>query len=215
MSLLVTFARAALALGAELVAPSTCAACDAPVGLRVLFCRACASTAERFGGTEPCLAPFTYGGAVATAIARLKYAQRPDLAPRLGEVVAAHVRHVVVDLVVPVPIHPRRLVARGFDQASLLAAPVARGLRRPREPRLLRRTVDTPAQVGRSREARLENVAGAFACRAPARVRGRIVLLVDDVVTTGATMAACTDALLRAGAARVFTAAVAVRVDRI
>lgn len=216
-----TLVRAVVALSAELLAPSVCAACDARVAPRVLFCRSCATGLQRFGGRKPCLAAFVYAGPVATAVARMKYEARQDLAPRLGEALAASLlaspatRHDLaeVDLVVPVPIHPRRLLTRGFDQAAMLALPVARGLRVPRATRLLERMYDTRAQVGLSREERLANVASAFRCTNPGRARDRVVLLVDDVVTTGATMAWCNDALARAGARKVLAAAVAVRVE--
>jgi ComF family protein len=214
-----TLARAVLALGAELVAPTTCAACDAPVGMRVLFCRPCALTIER-ASVDPKarLAPFVYGGAVATALARMKYADRPDLAPRLGRALGAFLAAHAdvagqVDVVVPVPMHPARLATRGFDQASLVAGAVAGALAVPRAARALVRLRDTPAQVGLSKRERLVNVTRAIGCRAPGRVAGRRVLLVDDVLTTGATASACSHALLEAGAGHVLAAAVALRAE--
>ena len=210
MSFALTLGRALATFAAELVAPSTCAACDAHVAPVVLFCPACASTVERLEGDAAVLAPFAYGGAIATSLARLKYAGRPDLAPRLGRVLAEWLVRAApaVDVVVPVPIHPSRLATRGFDQASLLAAPVARALSVPRDVGALVRLRDTSAQVGLGREPRKANVEGAFEAR---RVARRRVLLVDDVVTTGATSAACPAALLAAGAAEVLVAAVAMR----
>ncbi len=221
MPRLSTLVRAAVALSAELLAPSVCAACDARVAPRVLFCPACATGLQRSEGGEPCPAAFVYAGPVAKAITRMKYGERADLGPRLGEALAASLvaspvtRHLFedVDLVVPVPIHPRRLVARGFDQASLVALPVAHTLRVPRALGILERMHDTHAQVGLSRDARRANVANAFRCTRPAVVSGRVILVVDDVVTTGATMAWCTTTLARAGARKVLTAAVAVRVE--
>lgn len=218
LRLALSLARAVGALAAELVAPSTCAACDALVREGVLFCASCASTVERWSapdGDAPCHAPFLYGGAVAAALARLKYAGRPDLAPRFGRALAEHLVELSsrVDVVVPVPIHRRRLATRGFDQASLVAGAVARRLGVPRDVTVLTRVRDTPAQVGLAKASRLRNVEGAFACRDATRVRGARVLVVDDVVTTGATMAACAEPLLAAGAARVIPAAVAVRTD--
>ena len=117
----------------EIVAPSRCAACDLRVAGGTLFCPPCSTTIEP---TDPwsqsggCLAAFEYGGAIATAIARLKYEDRPDLAPRFSAslVQAARSLRDAVDLVVPVPLHPRRLADRGYNQAALLAAPVARSL---------------------------------------------------------------------------------------
>lgn len=198
----------------ELVAPTGCAACDEVVGTRKVFCPACAPSVSR--ASEPSHgqhAVFDYGGAVASAIARFKYAGRSDLAARFGELMARGAAPLegTVDIVVPVPLHPRRVAERGFDQAALLAGPVARGLRVAHVPRALARIRETPAQASLDREARVANVAAAFRCPAPSRVEGRRVLLVDDVRTTGATLASCAETLTRAGARTVSTLVLARR----
>jgi ComF family protein len=209
-----TLGTIAQTLLGELVAPSQCAACDVPVGAAVLLCTACAVSAERAPPTcgesfgefdDEWLAAFEYGGAIATAIARLKYQGRSDLGPRLGRALLDAASHFAraIDLVVPVPIHPRRLAERGYNQSALLATPVARGLDVHLAPRVLDRSQDTPRQAALDRAERLVNVSGAFSVRTPALVRGAHVLLVDDVRTTGATLAACSAALHGAGAARV------------
>lgn len=196
----------ALHLLGELVAPNRCAACDELVAPRLLFCAACAPSVTR-AGPQPAAehAVFDYGGAVASAIARFKYAGRWDLAVRFAEVMAADalVAGGDLDLVVPVPLHPRRLVERGFDQAALLALPIARRWGVQCATRALRRTRPTPPQASLDRAARSANVADAFRCAMPEKVRGRRVLLVDDVRTTGATLASCVEVLARAGAASV------------
>jgi len=184
----------------ELVAPAGCAACDAPVAPRNLFCAGCAVTVERVEA-EGCLAAFAYGGAIATAIARLKYHDRPDLAPRLADAMSPAVARVrgAADVVVPVPLHPRRLAERGYNQAALLSGRAARVLGAPHAPLALQRVHDTPHQVTFDRAARRKNVRGAFRARAPI-VQGARILLVDDVRTTGATLEACASALHGAGA---------------
>jgi ComF family protein len=161
-------------------------------------------------------APWRYGGELAAAIRRFKWgargrAGRPELGRPLGRLLVPALAGVAVDLVVPVPLHPARLRERGFSQALVLAA-CARGpaaVRAPLAPEALERRRPTAVQAGLGRAAREQNVAGAFVVPEPARVRGRRVLLVDDVVTTGATAAACVRALRRAGAAEVTVAALA------
>jgi ComF family protein len=207
VSFVTTLGVVALRLFAELVAPSRCAACDARVSAGVLFCTVCAATVERVAPSlgPDRLAAFEYGGAITTAITRLKYEDRPDLAPRLGEamLLAAAPASGSIDLVVPVPLHPRRLAERGYNQSALLARPVARALGTPLAACALRRLHDTPRQARLDRTTRLLNVRRAFATGEPTLVRGRRILLVDDVRTTGATLEGCTAALNEAGARQV------------
>lgn len=201
-----TFAGLTLALIAEVVAPTACATCDAPVGPTTLFCPLCAVSALENDRGE-----LAYGGSVAAAIVRFKFQGRADLAGRFARVMLPRAREVPVDVVVPVPLHARRLVLRGYNQSALLAGPIARALGRPFAPRAILRLRDTPMQSAQGRAARLENVAGAFRVRAPKDVRGRAILLVDDVRTTGSTLSACAAALHEVGAARVFPLVLACR----
>jgi len=214
----------ALEIVATALAPSRCSACDAPVALLAAFCRTCAATVERSAWATSGAA-FVYGGAIARAITRMKYEKRPDLGRPLGHLLARSLEpHALVfgrsgrqpraspsqdAVVVPVPLHPARLATRGFNQASLVADHVAKRLGARFWPLALGRARDTPHQVALDRSARLENMTGAFFVRNPAVVRGRRILLVDDVRTTGATLEACAHVLRGAGAAHVATAAVA------
>jgi len=160
--------------------------------------------------------PWRYGGELATAIRRFKWgargrAGRPELARPLAQLVLPALAGVDAELVVPVPLHPSRLAERGFAQALILASHALRlaRVRAPLAHDVLVRQRPTAEQAGLARPARIANVAGAFAVTDPARVRGRHVLLVDDVVTTGATAAACTRVLRRAGASAVTVVALA------
>jgi ComF family protein len=116
-----------------------------------------------------------------------------------------------VDVVVSVPLHPKRLAERGFDQSALLARSVAQRLLVPWAPRALARTRETAQQASLDRDARAENVASAFRCRDAESVVGRRVLLIDDVRTTGSTLSACIRALRIAGARSVNTMVLARR----
>lgn len=196
-----------LDLLADLVAPPRCAACDDFVRRDVLFCVPCSVGVEE-GRELPsgrrARAVYEYGGAIASAIMRFKYGGRSDLANRLAapmaELAASDPLLRRAEIVVPVPLHPQRVVERGFDQAALLAKPVARRLRVPWGIATLARTKQTPKQATLDRAARLANVTNAFVVVRPEAVAGRAVLLIDDVCTTGATLDACASALSCAGA---------------
>ncbi len=113
------------------------------------------------------------------------------------------------DALVPVPLHPNRLASRGYNQSALLAEGAAAALREagiflPVWAQGLKRSADTPHQLGAARAFRLKNVAGAFRVHPDQRVAGKRLVLVDDVMTTGATLRACATALKASGAAAVY-----------
>jgi ComF family protein len=118
---------------------------------------------------------------------------------------APECRHVLgaPAVLVPVPLHPRRLRERGFNQSELLAHALGRRSGLVVAPDALVRRKETPPQTGLTASARRSNVSGAFAVRRRSQVAGRVVVLVDDVVTTGATARACAAALRAAGTTEV------------
>lgn len=184
----------------DLIAPHRCAGCDAVLdpGVRG-FCEGCALLLDPIGASDGGRAAYVYGGPMADAIGRFKYGGRSELAAPLGALLAQAALPLAgtIDVVVPVPLHPRRLRERGYDQAALLARPVAAILAVPLGLELLWRLRDTPPQAGLGAEDRVSNVKAAFAAkRVPERA-----LLVDDVRTTGSTLTECALAL-RAGGAR-------------
>jgi len=159
-----------------------------------------------------------HDGAMRTLVHALKFHDRHDVRRLLGRWLVEAGRELLEDaeIVVPVPLARRRLLMRRFNQAAVLAREVARLTGLGFEPLVLARTRATASQVGLARAARRKNVAGAFSVphRAVDRVRGRNVLLIDDVITTGSTAAACARTLKRAGAERVDVLALALVTDR-
>jgi ComF family protein len=141
------------------------------------------------------------------AVHELKYRSRRRVAGRLSEAMLAvpRVRQVLAGAtaLVPVPLHPRRKRTRGFNQSELLAQELGGRTGIRTAALALVRRKDTPPQTGLTAAARRANVQGAFAVRHVSQVAGRTVVLVDDVLTTGATASACARALLAAGAREV------------
>jgi len=136
---------------------------------------------------------------------RLKYSDRGELARPMGAWMARAGAELLADcdVVAPMPLHRTRLWKRRFNQAAALARAVAERSGKALEPTLLERVKATRSQIGLTRVQRAENMQGAFRAHPRAELRGRRVLLVDDVLTSGATANAASRALLKGGAAAV------------
>ena len=188
----------------ERIAIGLCPLCqEVAAATRGERCAACAASASAL---IACVAAVRYAGDAERWIHRFKYPRGGlrGLDPAPFSVVGALLREAAArapgnrpDLVVPVPQHPRRLRARGFNPAALLARNLARELRIPVDPVALCRTRDTPSQTSLDRRQRRRNVRGAIRVRRKLRLPER-VWLIDDVVTTGSTMAEAAAALRRA-----------------
>jgi len=176
-----------------------CPACDRLVDPESPVCR-CRAPVPVF-----VLAAGPYQGPLRKAIHSFKYqgqrAGATDLAallvPQLHRLPATNLR------IVPVPLHRRRELARGYNQSALLARALARHLEVKSDDKLLRRVRHTAPQVGLNRAARAHNLRAAFTAD-PARCRGQAIVLIDDVCTTGATLHAAAEAAVAAGATRVY-----------
>jgi ComF family protein len=207
---------------AEALLPQRCPGCGVPAAASRLLCECCAARIPRLRaplctrclarGREPsgCRshrgfavhAPWLFDERAAAVVHALKYHDRPGLAAPLGAELAAALPEGLrrPDLVLEVPLHAARLRERGYNQSGELADALAEALAAPRLPGAMRRVRATPPQARLGPAARRANLAGAFAIERAARLRGRRVLLVDDVITTGATLDAALGALHDAGA---------------
>jgi ComF family protein len=184
-----------------------CQVCGQPLGWMTsveddaLVCRACQQKTYAF---ERARSYGIYDGPLVQAILLLKWERMEPLgawfADRLAEIAVRESQSMVADVVVPVPLHRERERARGYNQAGLISKPLARKLGLPHKAVLLMRTRPRPPQQVLTLEERWESVRGAFATRPGSQVDKKRVLLVDDVMTTGATLDACARALLESGA---------------
>ncbi|MDO8478786.1 MAG: ComF family protein [Candidatus Rokubacteria bacterium] len=189
--------------GFERIAPPWCRCCGAPLGIEGL-CGACRSRRPRFAYARAAL---LYGDLAREAIHAFKFGGRRGLANPLGDLLAglglSALPGAAPDAFVPVPLHPRRARERGYDQALLLARRLECAWGVPVVVDALLRAVPTQPQTDLDAAARRRNVRDAFAVRRPELIAGRHVVLVDDVLTTGATAGECARSLYRAGAVAV------------
>lgn len=169
---------------------------------RMELCARCAGEPLRIDGIRSVA---LFEGTLRQAIHRFKYRSARDLAAPLGEMIADFWREhpLSADLIVPVPLHARRLKERGYNQAQLLADQLGGAIGITVAGDVLRRTRYTMAQARLDGGQRRQNVQGAFLCQ-DSRVRDRPVLLIDDICTTGATLESCSVALREGGACSVW-----------
>ena len=188
--------------GLRFLGPPWCAACHRPFAYDRgpgTCCAACLADPPIHAGVRAAVA---YGDTARILALRLKYGRRIAVAQTMARQMARLMPDGAA-LLVPVPLHRWRLWSRGYNQAALIADALAKRTPVPVDRQVLVRRRATRSMRLMSRRRRAETVAGAFAVIDPARVKGRAVVLVDDVYTTGATANACAKALLKAGAGSV------------
>jgi ComF family protein len=189
------------------ILPPFCALCGDPVAGSIehdFICYSCSAEKPSFDGARSAA---RYDGVVGEALRMLKYEQAlwvaPDIAALLETCLNAEYPGQTFDFVVPVPLHHVRRRERGYNQSALLARELGNRIRCKVAPGLLRRIRPTATQTNLTAPQRLSNVKNAFQCRRRKWLAGRRVLLVDDVMTTGATVNACSKALKKGGAVSV------------
>ena len=174
---------------------------------------------ERFWGRMPlesgaALYYFVKGGRIQELLHQLKYEGKQEIGLKLGELYGRQLLESpffkTVDVIVPVPLHPRKERLRGYNQAALFAQGIAETMQKPWLKNGLVRNVFTETQTQKSRAERLENVSEVFAVSDAKKLQGKHILLVDDVMTTGATLEACGAKLLAMPGTKLSLATIAI-----
>ena len=204
----------------NLLYPPRCVFCHNLMPEDVPVCEHCRRTLpytegagqrQTFAHISACVSPLYYEGTVRDSLLRYKFHSLTGYAKIYGDFLTKCLDEngISCDSITWVPLSRKRLMLRGYDQARLLAEDLSRRTGLPCV-RLLRKTRDNPAQSGTGgAAARRANVSGVYRAVDEDQIRGRRILLVDDIVTTGATLSECAAVLRRAGAGEVFAAAVA------
>jgi ComF family protein len=190
-----------------------CKNCGTPFPFDVPNGTVCAQCLKEPPVFDTARAALVYDATARPLILALKYADRQSLVPLFNTWLTDAGQTLLVDctLIIPVPMHWRRLLRRKFNQAALLAKALAKAHQKTYAPLWLQRATHKRPQEGLNREARLKNVKNNFVVPQKfwPQIKDQTVLLIDDVLTTGATASECAKALKKAGAAKVYVLAVA------
>jgi ComF family protein len=190
-----------------------CPICGAPFPSDIKEDHPCEDCLRKRPFYESACAPYRYEGPILKAIHRLKYGAKSFLAGSLGPLLARFSEERIKNpghlLTMPVPLHPKRVRERGFNQSLLLARHVAKGLKSDLDFLSLRRVRYTLPQTRLAKKERQKNVWGAFQLKNRDTVKGKTILLVDDVITTGNTLNECARVLKKGGSGKVFCVSLA------
>ena len=188
--------------------PLICQRCGRVLPSGGAHCFACRGSKAKNYKCKIIRSAFVFNSPVRSLVHALKYRNHIALATymghRMAERFSTYAELAEVNYVVPVPLFAKRLRKRGFNQSEFLARAFAKSAGLPLDPLCLVRGRDTGSQTKLGRKARLENLKDAFVCVAPDKIKGKTILLIDDVCTTSATLEACAVALKKAGAKNVF-----------
>lgn len=205
----------------DLLYPPKCVFCASLLGEKEHgICRSCerklprlpeSRRSDKLSGISICAAPFLYRDNVRASLIRFKFENRPGYKDVYADFIAKAIdeNQINCDIITWVPISRRRLRARGYDQTRLIAQALSRRLGKPCMKTLVK-TVNNPAQSSlKDADMRKKNVKGVYKCVSPEAVNGKTVLIVDDIVTTGATLKECASTLKGSGAREIAAAALA------
>ena len=182
-----------------------CEACGFPFEYAVQGGSLCARCSVKRPAFDRARAAMAYDDGSRALILSFKHGGRTEALASFAAQMRRAGRNILpdADLLIPVPLHPTRLIKRRYNQAALLARGLAKITSADFEPDILFRTRRTDSQGGFNARARVKNVRGAFSVKHSDRIKGRNLVLIDDVLTTGATLEACARTLKKAGASRV------------
>ncbi len=189
------------------VGHSYCLRCGKPLPDGGAHCYQCRGTKAREFKCKIIRSAVVFGPQVRGAIHAWKYSGQTHWTEYLANLMkkqwAAYPDLADAEVLVPVPLHPKKYKQRGYNQSALLARALGKKFNLPVDESSLIRSRNTPSQTQFGREGRLQNMSGAFTCVRPENIQGKEVLLIDDVATTGATLEGCAQALKAAGAKKV------------
>lgn len=184
-----------------------CERCGRPFEFYIPGTSQCAACLRRPPAFDKAFSPLVYGETSRDIILQFKHGDQLGHAALLASLMVPHMAHFGYSdpYIMPVPLHRRRIIQRRFNQSAMIAQALAKQLSVQADVLTLQRTRATPMQQGLNAAQRRRNVQGAFAVarRRAARVRGRDIVLIDDVLTTGATVEACARVLRKAGASQI------------
>ncbi len=201
----------------EVVRGKRCKKCGKEIEQQMNYCSDCIGNEYHYENGY-CL--YNYEGSIRKIIHDIKFANCPDLAAYMGKKLGLSLQACLwigeIDMLIPVPLHENRIKVRGYNQSEKISWGIMQSFvdadkftKITLEIKCFVRKRDTPHQLELKREERIENVKKAFAVTDYEKIRGKVVLLIDDVYTTGATIEACSETLIKGGARKVYFATLA------